>query len=36
MKIKTVSIEDDVAEVIRSCKLDGNNLIMQGQLSREL
>ena len=33
MKIKTVSIDADVEQVIREAKLDGNKLTLQGQLT---
>jgi predicted RNA methylase len=36
MKIKTVNIDADVEAVLRSAKLDGNKLILQGQLDRAL
>ena len=36
MKIKTVSIDSDVEQVLRQAKLEGNNLILQGQLSSDM
>jgi len=36
MRIKTVTIDADVEDVLRAAKLEGNNLYLQGQLSRPL
>lgn len=36
MKVKTIAIDSDVESVLRSAKLDGNNLVIQGQLDRKL
>jgi predicted RNA methylase len=36
MKIKTVSIDADVEQVLRAAKLDGNRLVLQGQLMPQM
>lgn len=36
MKIKTVSIDSDVEEVLRNSNLDGNKLTLSGQLDRSM
>jgi tRNA A58 N-methylase Trm61 len=36
MRIRTIDIDAEVEVVLRAAKVDGDNLILQGQLSREL
>jgi tRNA A58 N-methylase Trm61 len=36
MKIKMVSIDEDVEQILRNAKLEGNNLTLQGQLTPQM